>query len=617
MRTMSTSGSSASPTASNETPAQELTASACARKAVRALCDVGVAYVVLCPGSRSAPLAYALAEAELAGRVEVMVRIDERDAGFLAVGLAAASGRPVAVVTTSGTAVGELMPAIMEANHAGLPLVAVTADRPEELHGTGSNQTTLQAGLFGQHVRLATTVEAGQDPTAAVRAALLAAEGLVPAERGDAVDILLAPRGPVQLNLAFRDPLVPSDDAALAGLPSLPPRPAQLSDIECLERDSRDADAAGAQTAGLFAAASGPDSSPAGAARRRTVVIAGHGAGPLAADFAAALGLPLLAEPSSDARFGVTALSTYQFLLPVMGEQVETVVLFGRPTLSRPVAALLGRADVESALFLAEPAPWFTPGRRRERIVDSLEELAAFAGTAPEGWTRAWLDADAAVRESLELVLAEHESKTGRLTGPGLAATVWAALDGPLVLGSSRPIRDLDLMAEPRRGRGPRVYANRGLAGIDGTLATAAGVALAERRRAVALMGDVTFLHDVGGLLTPSYEREPRLDVIVAQDDGGTIFSTLEHGAVADRGPYARTVTRYFRTPHGLELGPIAEAFGWEASTATSHQAVGSWLAEGATASGRRLLEVPVERRDPRALHQSLARAAAQTLRGR
>lgn len=609
MGSMSHPGSSESEPARHHSPTQELTAPDAARKAVRALAEGGVAYVVLCPGSRSAPLAYALAEAELAGRVEVLVRIDERDAGFLAVGLAAASGRPVGIVTTSGTAVGELLPAMMEANHAGLPLVAITADRPEELHGTGSNQTTSQVGLFGEHVRLSTTVRAGEDPTAAVRATLLAAEGLVPAEKGGSVDIALTPRGPVQVNLAFRDPLVPVDDDALAGLPALPPRPAQLSDIECIERDSRDADAAGAQTAGLFAAASGGP--------RRTVVIAGHDAGPLAADFAAALGLPLLAEPSSDARFGVTALSTYQYLLPVLGEDVEAVVLFGRPTLSRPVAALLGRADVESALYLSEPAPWFTPGRRRERIVDSLQELARFAGSAPAGWTRSWLDADVAVRESLELVLAEHESTSGRLTGPGLAATVWAALDGPLVLGSSRPVRDLDLMAAPRRGRGPRVYANRGLAGIDGTLATAAGVALAERRRTVALMGDVTFLHDSGGLLTPTFEREPRLDVIVAQDDGGTIFSTLEHGAVAERGPYARTVTRYFRTPHGLALGPIAEAFGWEASTATTHQAVGSWLAEGATASGRRLLEVPVERRDPRALHRSLAQAATQTLHGR
>lgn len=609
MGSMSHPGSSESEPARHHSPTQELTAPDAARKAVRTLAEGGVAYVVLCPGSRSAPLAYALAEAELAGRVEVLVRIDERDAGFLAVGLAAASGRPVGIVTTSGTAVGELLPAMMEANHAGLPLVAITADRPEELHGTGSNQTTSQVGLFGEHVRLSTTVRAGEDPTAAVRATLLAAEGLVPAEKGGSVDIALTPRGPVQVNLAFRDPLVPVDDDALAGLPALPPRPAQLSDIECIERDSRDADAAGAQTAGLFAAASGGP--------RRTVVIAGHDAGPLAADFAAALGLPLLAEPSSDARFGVTALSTYQYLLPVLGEDVEAVVLFGRPTLSRPVAALLGRADVESALYLSEPAPWFTPGRRRERIVDSLQELARFAGSAPAGWTRSWLDADVAVRESLELVLAEHESTSGRLTGPGLAATVWAALDGPLVLGSSRPVRDLDLMAAPRRGRGPRVYANRGLAGIDGTLATAAGVALAERRRTVALMGDVTFLHDSGGLLTPTFEREPRLDVIVAQDDGGTIFSTLEHGVVAERGPYARTVTRYFRTPHGLALGPIAEAFGWEASTATTHQAVGSWLAEGATASGRRLLEVPVERRDPRALHRSLAQAATQTLHGR
>ncbi|RII43706.1 2-succinyl-5-enolpyruvyl-6-hydroxy-3-cyclohexene-1-carboxylic-acid synthase [Galactobacter valiniphilus] len=576
-----------------------------ARLAVTALVDGGVPYVVLCPGSRSAPLAYALAEAELRGELEVMIRLDERDAGFLAVGLAAACGAPVAIVTTSGTAVGELVPAIMEANHAGLPLLAVTADRPEELHGTGSNQTTVQAGLFGEHVRASLLVEAGEDPTAAVRAALLAAEGLAPEDAVGVVDVRQVPRGPVQVDLAFRDPLTPPDDAALAGLPPVASRPDLLTELELLERDAEAAEGLAGFAESMRAAA---------LRERRTVVVAGHGAGAMAADFAAALGLPLLAEPSSDARFGPTAVGAYQFLLPAFAGTVEAVVLFGRPTLSRPVAALLNRDGVDAAMYLTEPSPWFTPGRRRERVISDLHELAAFAGHAPGEWLAGWLSTDAEAREAMELVLAQREGETGRLTGPALAATVWEALDGPLVLGSSRPVRDMDIMAAPRSGRGPRVFANRGLAGIDGTLATAAGVALAERRRTVALMGDVTFLHDAGGLLLPTFEREPRLDVIVAQDDGGTIFSTLEHGAVAERGAYRGAVTRYFRTPHGLDLAPIAQAYGWDATTATTHQAVRAWLAEGSTAGGRRLLEVPVERRDPRGLHRALAAAAAAAL---
>ena len=596
----------ASPDPARAAP-QDLDALSAARACVAALHEGGVRHVVICPGSRSAPLAYALAEAELRGEIEAMVRIDERDAGFLAVGLSLASGLPVGIVTTSGTAVGELLPAVMEADHAGVPLVAITADRPEELLGTGANQTTVQHGVFGGHVRSVQTVPAGEDPSAAVRAALLAADGLAEEHAIGVVDVRLVPRGPVHLNLAFRDPLTPANDDVLAGLPALASRPEQLSDLDRLEQD---AEAAGALPGLAKAMAS------AATAQRKTVVIAGHGAGPLAADFAAALGLPLLAEPSSDARFGPSAVSAYQYLLPAFASQVDAVVLFGRPTLSRPVAALLGRADLASAMYLTEPSPWFESGRRGELIISELHELARFAGHGPDGWLQAWKNADAAAVESMEFVLAQRESQTGRLTGPALAATVWAALDGPLVLGSSRPVRDMDIMAAPRAGRSSRVFANRGLAGIDGTLATAAGVALAERRRTVALMGDVTFLHDAGGLLLPTFEREPRLDVIVAQDDGGTIFSTLEHGAVGERGAYQRSVSRFFRTPHGLELAPIAEAYGWESSTATSHHAVRSWLAQGANASGRRLLEVPVERRDPRGLHSALAQAAAAAIAG-
>lgn len=580
-----------------------LDAMTAARLAVAALIDGGMRHVVLCPGSRSAPLAYALAEAEANGRVEVSVRIDERDAGFLAVGLAVASGLPVGVVTTSGTGVGELLPAVMEADHAGLGVLALTADRPVELHGTGANQTTVQAGLFGTHVRHECTVAAGYDPSTAVAQALAAAAG-----GGDAV------AGPVQLNLAFREPLVPADDAAIPSRQG-PRFSSELSAWECLEADAtaaEDGEADGEQAGQgnratrWAAAASG---------RSRTLVIAGHGAGPLAAEFAESLELPLLAEPSSDARHGSSALAYGPYLLTALAPEVERVVLFGRPTLSRQVAAILADPDVDGAHYLPAPAPWFEAGRRRERAVASLDELAAFAGRGAEGWLPRLKEAAERVAEAVELVVADREEEGGLLTGPGLAAAVWNASPGPLVLGSSRPVRDLDLVATPRRGRGHRVYANRGLAGIDGTVATASGVALAERRRTVALMGDVTFLHDVGGLLIPRHETRPPLDVVVAHDDGGTIFETLEHGGVAERGPYARTVNRMFRTPHGVDLTRIAEAYGWSVARASDRVEVDRWLRAGASESGPRLLQARVQPADPRGLHRRMAAAAAEALR--
>ncbi|WP_291280133.1 thiamine pyrophosphate-binding protein, partial [Galactobacter sp.] len=266
------------------------------------------------------------------------------------------------------------------------------------------------------------------------------------------------------------------------------------------------------------------------------------------------------------------------------------------------------------------PVAWFEEGRRRETAYADLAELAAAVGSAPTGWSARWLRADAAVREALEAVLTTHEASTGRLTGSTLAATVWDSATGPLVLGSSRPIRDMDLMADPPAADGRRVFANRGLAGIDGTIATASGVALGSGttagERTLALMGDVTFLHDVGGLLTPSDEQVPDLDVIVAQDDGGSIFSTLEHGSVGTYPQYERAVDRFFRTPHGLSAAPIAAAYGWETSTASTRSDVAEWIEAGRGTQGRRLLEVAVEADDPRGLHAALA-AAAQGVLGK
>ena len=554
---------------------------AAARLAVDSLLQAGVRYVVVAPGSRSAPMAYALAEADAAGRVELLVRIDERSAGYTALGLALATGAPAAVLTTSGTAVGNLLPAVMEANHAAVPLVVISADRPQELRGTGANQTTIQLDLFGEHVRFAVDVPAGSDPQRAVETALSAATGAFED----------TPPGPVQLNLAFRDPLVPAPGE---GLPPESGRRVYRSAHVPLALD--------------FPAAS------AALPERRTVVLAGHDAGPVAEAFARAHGLPLLAEPSSNARFGPNAVGPYRLLLEHFGpdspQPIERVVLFGRPTLSRPVSELLARADVPSALYQPVPVAWYEPGRRTELPLQNLADLGDFAGRGPSAWLDAWLLAGAAAQHAVDLVL----SGTAAATGPSVGALVWQHARGQLVLGSSNGIRDVDLAGAPTPEPQATVFANRGLAGIDGTTATATGIAVGGRQETTVLMGDVTFLHDAGGLLLGAGEDVPALRIVVINDAGGAIFGLLEHGAVEAAGRYGNAVERLFGTPHSVDMGALAAAYG------VAHRVVSTTAelagALGEPVVGRSLVEVRADRHGLRELHRRIRAAVGAAVSG-
>jgi len=556
------------------TSQDSLTSIGAARIAVTALLDGGVRHVVVAPGSRSAPMAYALAEAEAAGRVRLHVRIDERDAGFTALGLALSTQAPVAVVTTSGTAVGNLLPAVMEANHSAVPVIVISADRPEELHGTGANQTTIQLDLFGDHVRFAVDVPAGDHPQKAVATALYAATGALED----------TPPGPVQVNLAFRDPLVPEAGDALPD----------------------------AKGHGVFHYDAGPQplTLPAPSAElteRRTVVLAGHDAGPVAEAFARAYGLPLLAEPSSNARFGPNAVGPYRVLLAHFGTDsptpIERVVLFGRATLSRPVAALLARDSVESAIYQPVPVAWYEAGRRREIPIETLPELGEFAGRGSAEWLDSWLLAGAAAQHSLDGLLGDES----HVNGPSVGAAVWEHARGQLVLGSSNGIRDVDLTGHPHTAPIATVYANRGLAGIDGTIATATGIALGSGRETTVLLGDVTFLHDAGGLLLGQGEPVPDLRIVVLNDSGGAIFSLLEHGAVEDSGAYGTAVERLFATPHSVDISALAAAYG------VGYQAVSTTpeltAALKAPVKGRTIVEVRVDRAGLRELHARIKEA--------
>ncbi len=508
-----------------------------ARDVVAALVEAGVREVVAAPGSRNAPLSFAVYDAAAAGLVRLHTRIDERSAGFLALGLSKV-GPPAAVVCTSGTAVANLHPALLEAAHAGVRLLAVTADRPARLRGTGANQTTDQVGIFGP---LVTFVDLGPGDGAVARAALRVGAG------------------PVHLNVQLDEPLVPDAAWDVRGLDTGSPggSPGSTSEGEAFGGRARERQRA------VSRPPRGSTTIPIGP---RTVVIAGDDAGPPARVLAEQARWPLLAEPSSGSRTGDAAIRTYRLLLGgSLAEEIDRVVVFGHPTLSRPVSRLLARDDVE---VLAAP----TPGAWNERpfpVSGHVDPLPMVAVPDATDWLDRWKAADAEVGRALDRLLAEEPD----LTPYEVAGAVARALPpgGLLVVGSSNPVRDLDLMV-PRYDVGARrkVIANRGLAGIDGTVSTAVGAALGrDSTRSFALMGDVTFLHDANGLIHDVHDPEPDLTIVVANDDGGSIFATLEQGAPE----HADRFDRLFGTPHGVDLASLC------AATRTPHWRVGS-LAE-------------------------------------
>lgn len=542
----------------------------------------GVHDVVVCPGSRSQALALAAAVAEAEGRIRLWVRIDERSAGFLALGLAVESERPVAVIVTSGTAVANLHPAVLEAHHSGVPLLLLTADRPDELRGIRSNQTTVQPGIFGSAVRASWDIPApeygSEDSASAIAVAAIAAA----LGRGD--DPVAGP-GPVQLNLAFREPLSGPVHA----------RPAVVVPAASEASSPRPA----------LELPRGP----------RTVVIAGHGAGPAAEELAFAGGWPLIAEVTSGSRYGRALIVPYRELLddPNVGGLIERVVVFGQPTLSRQVPALLRREGVETIVVAPTGTEIYDPAH--SAIAAATVSVAA--GTNDREWLGHWIlsardvlaqrptehgpdlaaksSPDSQVRRAYRQT--EFEAVRQPLTRRALVESVWAATwpHDRLVFGASRLIRVADGYVP---GKKLRVHANRGLAGIDGTVATATGIALASQLEAASvgvtrlLLGDLTLLHDVGSLLFGAGEDRPRIQVVVGNDGGGTIFDGLEVTATAA----PEHAERVLFTPQRVTIAALAEAYGWDYRRVAHRGELDQALTGVCT--GPTIIEVPLPRTD-------------------
>ena len=507
------------------------------------LAALGVTDVVVCPGSRSAPLASAAIALEQAGRIRLHTRIDERSACFLALGIAKASGVPVAIITTSGTAVANLAPALLEARHSYVPIIALTADRPSTLVGTGANQTTDQVTLLGSIPLLVTRLSSSDDNTDAWRATLR--RGFIAA-----TGRLTRLPGPVHVNIELTPPLVGDVGEIPAGVPFLveaPPahRPTRIDP------------------------------------GRRAVIVAGDmtpEAGTLVALEAERAQVPLLAEPSSNARRGGVAVSTYPYLLPGFAPLIERVIVVGHPTLSRPIAALLARKDVE-IIVVSDKGEWVDPGWVTSRVVSSV----ALSPGDPT-WLDMWKKADQNLRAQAEANSAPWEL---------VAWELWASLTDhdPLVVGASNAVRDLDIA--PISASPPLVYANRGLAGIDGTISTTLGVSIGTGRHTTALLGDLTALHDVGGLAIPFLEERPDVTFVVVDDQGGSIFSTLEYGrAISGSKEVSHEFERVFAVRMGVDFTHIAQAMGWPV-TSTDARSFSQVLGEG---FGSGLIHVHVER---------------------
>ncbi len=506
---------------------------------VDALIRFGITDAVLSPGSRSAPLAFALAAAERQQRIRLHVRIDERSAGYLALGLAKASGRPVPVVVTSGTAVANLWPAVVEASYAGVPLMVLSADRPPQLRGAGASQTIDQLKIFGDTVRFFVDV---------------ATAGDIPGQpaywrsvigRAAAAAIDPADPGPAHLNLPFAEPLVPGIEAPFDEQPS-----DSTSDGPWIRP---------------FAAAAGPplaevlQSMGLDTIPERGLVVVGDipGVGPdwhqEIAHLADVCGWPIIAEPTAGMHRAANWLPAGPLIAGSTGwiarHRPRLIVSVGRIGLTRPVGKLLRSA--EHHLAIDRTARWADPGRTASAVV--IGSVPIPPGT-PDGersdWLAAWAGAaETAARCADELLDAERS-----FTGLHVARQLWAAAGQAalLFLASSWPIRQVYLTARQRGGL--RVMGNRGANGIDGLVSTAWGAAVSHGAGGggptVAMLGDVAFLHDSNGLLAPAEEDRPELTLVVTDNDGGGIFSQLEQGSPA----YAQDFERVFGTPHGLHL---------------------------------------------------------------
>jgi len=565
----------------------------CAWALVDELVRGGVEHACVSPGSRSTPLALAL---ERHPGVSVHVHLDERSSAFVALGIAKATDRPVIVACTSGTAAAELFPAVVEASQSRTPLVVLTADRPPRLRGTAANQTIDQVELYGRYARAylepPLPTEAGEDVEAWRAAAAAAFQAAWNGRRPESVQP--GPSGPAHVNCPFEESLVPSSGWA-------PPRPPS-SPLEPFGRWY------------TLEVRSYPEFTRAVDGVERGLVLAGqrslHDASIL--ELAERLGWPVAAEPTSQLRVD-GSLEAAQALLAsdawTDSMLPDAVLRFGGPPTTRASQRAAERPErriVVAEAHALDPDPEGTATLRLAEgrpgiAAELLEGVPPARGASP--WRDAWSRADRAARTALDEVLDASEEPFE----PRIARDVAAAIPdgGTLVVGSSMPIRELDLAMAPREGL--RVLANRGASGIDGLVSTAVGVATSLTGPTVALLGDLTVLHDAGALLWNA-GRGADLTIVVPNDGGGTIFSFLPQHELPE-------FERLFETPHGLDLGAVARAAGAAHELVDRSSGVGPAVVRAVAAGGVHVVEVAVDAEANRRRHAELRTAIDAAVR--
>jgi 2-succinyl-5-enolpyruvyl-6-hydroxy-3-cyclohexene-1-carboxylate synthase len=501
-----------------------------ARVIVRQIIEAGVKDVVISPGSRNAPLSMAFHQASSKGLINLHVRIDERTAAFFALGIAKASGLPVPIVCTSGTAVANYHPAVLEASHTNIPLLVLTADRPASLRKTGANQTTEQARIFGKAVRYFADVSGSVYPMELPFASLQS--------------------GPVHLNIQFEEPLVgDKSDNWLNDLTITSPR--------VFDR----------KTPGTFYTKS-----------TRGVLVIGHDRGGLSAEavrtFADELGWPVIAEDPltfknaiSHASIFLTSKTIAEDLAP------DTVVIIGRTTLSRSINGFIKMARKE--IVIDPRMATVDSDRMADQKFTQLPVVEVQPADAEyaEKWKKYSLRA--------QKMVSDISTWSEQLVAREIAAGVPTGTS--LFISSSRPIRDLEGFAVARDG--VETFANRGLAGIDGNISTALGIA-SQRKETIAVLGDLGFLHDLTGLI---HKEEINLKIFVINNDGGGIFSTLSQRGVDG-------FEDVFGTPHGLDPAAIAQSMGIPAKTIGTQKELSAELSE--PVKGLSVVVVNVPNRD-------------------
>jgi 2-succinyl-5-enolpyruvyl-6-hydroxy-3-cyclohexene-1-carboxylate synthase len=558
------------------------------RAFVDELVRCGVREACTSPGSRSSPLVLALAREQ---RLRSFSHIDERCAGFFAVGAARAAGRPVAITCTSGTAAANLAPAVIEAYQARVPLVVLTADRPPELREVGAGQTIDQVKLYGTAVKWffeVGTHEATPERARWIR--MLACRAVWTALEGRP--------GPVHLNFALREPLVAPPELGPDPAPGRPAgRPWVLR-----------------STPGEDAAAAGRALAIVARDAHRPVVVAGGG-GPGHDAVSAAcerLGWPLLADPLSGARRGGAAVAHYDALLRddafAASRRPDLVVRCGDLPTSKPLRTWLDALALDVTQVGFDPhASWQDPGAGLHVVLAAqagaaLAAAAAHAPAADPGWLAGWRRADEAAAEAIDATLGEE------LSEPLVARELGVLLPAgaTLYVASSMPIRDVESFVAVRAD-GPRVLSNRGANGIDGTVSSAFGAAAVSGGPVVLLVGDVALAHDVGGLLAARRLGLP-LTIVLLDNDGGGIFEFLPLAGERD------VFEEHVATPHGLDFEHAADLYGCSYARAGDRPALRAQLDAALAGPGTSIVEVRTDRAANRALHRELSAAVAARL---